>query len=438
MRRGGEAVVKSPRLGFPCATAAEAADFVMRIARLLAFAFSLIALPALAQDKPAAAPQPEPMRIVLTRSAEPCEPDCREWLAAQGAITKDTLAELRRALAELNGRKVPLLVYSVGGTVETAIAMGELVRKSGLDIAVARTVFSQRDPALGTIDERSPLCASACTLFLAGGQRRIIPPQSRIGVHQQTIVETETTTVRDYKIIRGRKELVDERTETRTVKQEQATGEIDAKMRRYLDAMGLDRSFIEVTVSTPADTMRYLKPDEMRATTIATQIGPATLAFEELRQGLSPSPSRSFQAAPVLPATLVAPATPIGSVELGPHRGGKLRLALSVGEGRYQQTTTLQMRLLFGDAPIPTRLRTVTLTLPGGPPIIAQNEDGSDPAGAMTVDVLRETLCGLTDRTAVSLKIDPPAEDSTPSTWQRSGTAAELLRLPALRSAVCR
>jgi hypothetical protein len=174
----------------------------MRIAHLLAFALSLTALTAAAQDKPAAAQQ-EPMRIVLTRSAEPCESDCREWLAAQGAITSDTLGELRRALAELNGRKLPLLVYSTGGTVEAAIAMGELVRKSGLDIAVARTVFAQRDPALGTIDERSPLCVSACTLFLAGGQRRIIPPQSRIGVHQQTIVETETTTVRDYKIVRG-------------------------------------------------------------------------------------------------------------------------------------------------------------------------------------------------------------------------------------------
>lgn len=410
----------------------------MRIVSFLALAVSLLALPAVAQDKPAAAPQPEPMRIVLTRSAEPCESDCREWLAAQGAITKDTLAELRRALAELNGRKVPLLVYSTGGTVETAIAMGELVRKSGLDIAVARTVFSQRDSALGTIDERSPLCASACTLFLAGGQRRIVPTQSRIGVHQQTIVETETTTVRDYRVVRGRRELVDERTETRTVKQEQATGEIDAKMRRYLDAMGLDRSFIEVTVSTPADTMRYLKPEEMLATTIATELGSATLAFSGLRSGMAPGVPAGLNAAPVVPATLTAPATPVGSVELGPHRGGKLRLALSVGEGRYQQTTLLQLRLLFGDAPIPTRLRTVTLTLPNGPPIVARNDDGADPDAPMTADVLRETLCGLTDRTSVALKIEPPAEDGIPSTWQRSGTAAELLRLPTLRTAVCR
>ncbi|CAD5286433.1 conserved exported hypothetical protein [Bosea sp. 62] len=411
---------------------------MMRIARLLAFALCLAALPAVAQDKPAAAPPPEPMRIVLTRSAEPCEPDCREWLAAQGAIGKDTLAELRRALAELNGRKLPLLVYSTGGTVETAIAMGELVRKSGLDIAVARTVFSQRDPALGTIDERSPLCASACTLLLAGGQRRIIPPQSRIGVHQQTIVETETTTVRDYKIVRGRKELVDERTETRTVKQEQATGEIDAKMRRYLEAMGLDRSFLEVTVSTPADTMRYLKPDEMQATTIATEVGPASLAFSTSRSLRGSTGPANLGAAPVLPATLVAPATPIGSVELGPHRGSILRLALSVGEGRYQQTAALQFQLFIGQAALPTRLRTVTITLPGSPLIVASNEDGSAPEGPMTAEIQREFICRLTDRSAVFLRVDPPAEDSSPASWQRTGTAAEVLRLPNLRATLCR
>ncbi|WP_129267034.1 MULTISPECIES: hypothetical protein [unclassified Bosea (in: a-proteobacteria)] len=411
---------------------------MMRIVSLLALALSLLALPAVAQDKPAAAPQPEPMRIVVTRSAEPCEPDCREWLAAQGAITKDTLAELRRAIAELNGRKLPVLVYSTGGTVEIAIAMGELIRKSGLDIAVARTVFTQRDPALGTIDERSPLCASACTLFLAGGQRRIIPSQSRIGVHQQTIVETETTTVRDYRVVRGRRELVDERTETRTVKQEQATGEIDAKMRRYLDTMGLDRSFIEVTVSTPADTMRYLKPDEMLATTIATELGSAALAFSSLRSGLAPGAPAGLNAAPVVPATLTAPATPIGSVELGPHRGGTLRLALAVAEGRYQQTAALQFHLFIGQAALPTRLRTVTITLPGSPLIVASNEDGTAPDGPMTAEIQREFLCRLTDRSSVFLRVDPPAEESSPASWQRTGTAAEVLRLPAMRAALCR
>lgn len=408
----------------------------MRIASFLALASSLFAWPAAAQDKPALAP--EPMRIVSVRSAEAgCEPNCREWLAAQGAITNDTLEELRRALAALNGRKPPLLVYSTGGTVEVAIAMGELVRQHGLDVAVARTVFSQREPARGSIDEKSPLCVSACTLFIAGGARRIIPPQSRIGVHQQTILETETTTVRDYQIVRRRegdriverRELVKETKEQRTVKQEQATGEVDARMARYLQAMGLDRSFLRLTVSTPADTMRYLKPDEMLSTTIATQLGSASLAFASLR-------GSATAAAASVPLAL--PATPIGSVELGPHRGRMLRLALALAEGRYQQTVALQMLLLSGDTPIATRLRTVTLDLPGSPPIVAANDDGAAPEGPMVADIPRERLCALTARTSVFLRIDPRDDDGAAATWTRTGTAAELLRLPALRAALCR
>jgi hypothetical protein len=202
--------------------------------------------------------------------------------------------------------------------------------------------------------------------------------------------------------------------------------------------MGLDRSFLEVTVSTPADTMRYLKPDEMLATTIATELGSAAIAFSNLRSGLAPAAPASLNAAPVVPATLVAPSTPIGSVELGPHRGGKLRLAVSVGEGRYQQTAALQFHLFVGQAALPTRLRTVTVSLPGSPPIVAANEDGSAPEGPMTAEIQREFICRLTDRSSVFLRVDPPAEDSTPSSWQRNGTAAEVLRLPALRTALCR
>lgn len=416
----------------------------MRIAPFLALALSLLVRPAASQDRPATAPAPEPMRIVLVRSAEAgCEPNCHEWLAAQGAITNETLDELRRALAAVNGRKPPLLVYSTGGTVEVAIAMGELIRQHGLDVAVARTVFSQREPARGTIDEKSPLCVSACTLAIAGGVRRIIPPQSRIGVHQQTVVETETTTVRDYQIVRRRegdriverRELVNERKETKTVKQEQATGEIDAKMARYLQAMGLDRSFLQLTVSTPADTMRYLKPEEMLSTTIATQLGSASLAFASFR-GTAGGTAAGVPAATAEP--LAQPATPIGSVELGPHRGRMLRLALSLAEGRYQQTVALRMRLLSGDMPIATRLRTVTLDLPGSPPIVAANDDGAAPEGPMVADIPRERLCLLTDRSSVFLRIDPRDDDGAAASWSRTGTAAELLRLPALRAAICR
>lgn len=404
---------------------------VMRIASFLAFALSLLASPAMAQDKPAATP--EPMRIVAVRSAEPgCEPNCREWLAAQGAITKDTQEELRRAIAGLRGRRLPVLIYSTGGTVEVAIAMGELIRQQGLDIAVARTVLTQRDPALGNIDERSPLCSSACTFVLAGGVRRIIPPQSRIGVHQQTILETETTTVRDYQIVRRRegdrivetRELVKETKEQRTVKQEQATGEIDTKIARHLDAMGLDRSFLQLTVSTPADTMRYLRPEEMRSTTIATELAPATAVFSEQRSDAAPADRRVASAI-------------LGNIGFGQHRGREIRLELAVREGRQQGEVGLRLRLLSGNTPIATRLRTVTIGLPGAAPIVASNEDSSMPEGPMTTEIARERLCRLGDLEQIVVRIDPREEDASAKSWIQTGSASELLLAPALRQAVC-
>ncbi|WP_332695677.1 hypothetical protein [Bosea sp. (in: a-proteobacteria)] len=404
---------------------------VMRIASFLAFALSLLAGPAAAQDKPA--PAPEPMRIVAVRSAEPgCEPHCREWLAAQGAITNETLEELRRAIAGLNGRKLPVLIYSTGGTVEVAITMGEIIRQHGLDIAVARTVLTQRDPNLGTIDERSPLCSSACTFVLAGGVRRIIPPQSRIGVHQQTILETETTTVRDYQIVRRRegdrmverRELVNERKETRTVKQEQATGEIDARIARHLDAMGLDRSFLKLTVSTPADTMRYLRPEEMRSTTIATQLAPATAVFSEQRSDAAPADRRVASAI-------------LGNIGFGQHRGRDIRLELAVREGSQPGEVGLRLRLLSGNAPIATRLRTVTIGLPGSAPIVASNDDSSMPEGPMTTEISRERLCSLGDLEQIVVRIDPREDDASAKSWIQTGSASELLLAPALRAAIC-
>ena len=56
----------------------------------------------------------------------------------------------------------------------------------------------------------------------------------------------------------------------------------------------------------------------------------------------------------------------------------------------------------------------------------------------MTVEIQREIVCRLTDRSSIFLRVDPPAEDSSPASWQRTGTAAEVLRLPALRAALCR
>ena len=101
-----------------------------------------------ASEKRSADPDLGPsMRFVVVRSSAPgCEPNCPEWISAQGTIEAGTPALLKRALKKLGGRKLPIVVDSPGGNVDAALALGRMIRKSKLDIAVGKTWFEGCQP----------------------------------------------------------------------------------------------------------------------------------------------------------------------------------------------------------------------------------------------------------------------------------------------------
>jgi hypothetical protein len=71
----------------------------------------------------------QPMRFVRVVSADPaCASTCPEWLSAEGLIEPGAAADLAKALEGLEGRRLPILIHSPGGSVRDAIAMGELIR----------------------------------------------------------------------------------------------------------------------------------------------------------------------------------------------------------------------------------------------------------------------------------------------------------------------
>ncbi|WP_353806251.1 hypothetical protein [Mesorhizobium sp.] len=87
------------------------------------------------------------MRFVVVRSSAPgCEPTCPEWISAEGSIEAGTPALFKRTLKGLGGRKLPVVVDSPGGNVEAALALGRLLRKNKLDIAVGKTRFTGCQP----------------------------------------------------------------------------------------------------------------------------------------------------------------------------------------------------------------------------------------------------------------------------------------------------
>ncbi|TJW87795.1 MAG: hypothetical protein E5V92_08135 [Mesorhizobium sp.] len=134
------------------------------------------------------------MRFVVVRGSDPlCDPDCPEWISAEGAITPQTPQRLRRLLAALGNPRLPIVISSRGGDLFGALAAGRLVHERKLDVVVGRTnVLGCNPPGAGCLDDNGAYvglisqfgveCDSACALVLAAGAKRLVNPKARLSV----------------------------------------------------------------------------------------------------------------------------------------------------------------------------------------------------------------------------------------------------------------
>jgi hypothetical protein len=425
----------------------------MRFWTLLALFLVLGPATASAQGKK----QPEPMHIVIVRSTEAaCERDCREWIAAQGAIVPGSLDQLRAVLASLKGRQLPVLLSSSGGSMSAAIAMGELVRKHRLDVAVANTAFepgceprnrpcaTNGKPGVirGRVDAYIPRCASACTFVLAGGARRFIPPTARIGVHQSTTWRTTTTFQRTYQVVRRpadgaevSRKLLRETSSRKIIKIPMPAGEVDRRLERHFEAMGLDRSFLAMTVATPADSMRYLQLEELAQTRIATHAAPPPPLFPlEQPRAIATALSTERKLADLGKAKVA------GDIDLGRRRGQPPHQLQIMMSGRDDQTDTVKvyMRLRRGPDLLATSLLSTSFRMSDNEPIIARNDDPAEPDGPMTADFPLSRICALGERTWIAIEIRPKAEGDGIGHWSKIATVADLPPLLSMQREFCR
>jgi hypothetical protein len=230
-------------------------------------------------DPPATVIEPT-MQVDLVRSAEPgCEPQCPEWIAAQGKIEEGTADRFKKVLRQIGSRKVPLLIDSSGGRVSEAFEIGRLIRARGLDVVVSGTELvpcAPSEPACRETEARKirlglPMaeqsrCASACAFVLAAGARRLVGATAFVGLHR----------IRTFRVLltyRGAtagaggaaggwvtEKVVEISTPKRTYVQ----------IRRYFAEMGIDAAVMPLILSTPADRLRWLTRGELRRTRLAT------------------------------------------------------------------------------------------------------------------------------------------------------------------------
>jgi hypothetical protein len=210
-----------------------------------AFSFALALVSAVFVIQAAQA-QTEPMRFRLAKvEAGNCGADCAEIIVAEGVIEEDTpqafVDFLNSAAADRRARGVVLL-SSPGGHVAASMELGAALREMGAAVIVARSFRA------GGRDMTAPgQCMSACVYALMGGIRRIVPPDSSVGVHRMSRQEATGA---------GR-EL---RAPTRTF----ASDDLVGALAEYAAQMGVNPEVIRTAERISPDDIHILSGAELR------------------------------------------------------------------------------------------------------------------------------------------------------------------------------
>ena len=271
-----------------------------------------------------------PMRIVRVTSSDPaCQPDCPEWISAEGRIAPGAGAAFAKVVADLYGRRLPILISSPGGSLPDAVAMGKLIREKRLAVAVARSLIEncpERAPACPNAKGRAIVggarCASACALVLAGGVERLVGPMPLVGVHQITLAMKEAE---------GAVHL------TRIKKVYEPIG-ADAAVEADLKAMGIGDPVMRLLRETLPSSIRWLSLVELQSSHLATLALDADAPIAT--SGANGLNGRVFDGAPARSASFTARGeAPIagGALEARlayARGGGVVRIALAPRDGK--------------------------------------------------------------------------------------------------------
>jgi uncharacterized protein len=233
----------------------------------------------------------DPMTVVIVRSADPhCEPNCPEWISAEGQFAPGVDAAFAGALRAMGNRRLPIFFNSPGGSLEVAIRIGHMVRDRQLDVAVSKTIFDGCGPKdkncagpkglssyRGRPNARGAFCASACVLALAGGVNRYVGYLSRVGVHQFIMTRTQILT----RYIVSTRRMSNGQTVTTKTPISRVISPLGAEAETlpsqykisgaYLRQMGIGDGLLPLILKTPASGIHWLDSIELGATHIATE-----------------------------------------------------------------------------------------------------------------------------------------------------------------------
>lgn len=167
-------------------------------------------------------------------------------IAATGQISDRTPVAFAAFLRDNARAKAPTVYLdSSGGTVLGSMQLGALLRQAGATAVVGKVGAGFLSGP--SVDKGE--CYSACVYALMGGRRRVIPPESEVGIHRMFLaIEGQGGDVTQF---------------ASSGERSAATG-IRASLMRYASRMGVSPELITSAEKTPSAFFHILTPDEIR------------------------------------------------------------------------------------------------------------------------------------------------------------------------------
>lgn len=178
---------------------------------------------------------------VVGLDAGGCGARCPQVIAAQGEIGEGTPdAFLNFVRENVGGGNLHgiVLLDSPGGKVVASMELGQAMRRLGMAVVVARPAAEQGSQNMALVSGR---CYSACVYALMGGKKRVIPPQSRVGIHRMFNYSTS------FDFSEG---IVRERNYD--------DGGMRAMLARYASGMGVSPDLVNLAERTSPDQLYML------------------------------------------------------------------------------------------------------------------------------------------------------------------------------------
>jgi hypothetical protein len=145
------------------------------------FAFGPVAM------APVAAQASDMTFRLATLQGRDCRGRCPSVIVAEGVIAEETpqaFIDFLQSVANEPSLRDVVVLNSPGGRVVASMRLGEALRKLKAAVIVAR--FGRE----GDLDlPIAGQCMSACVYAMMGGVKRVVPPESRLGIHRMSTLD---------------------------------------------------------------------------------------------------------------------------------------------------------------------------------------------------------------------------------------------------------